>query len=108
MIVSIDRAIMKLPTYKGTVYRSIDSRGIQNIDNFWEKHKEKEVVLYDAFLSSSKNVYDSSMNIQYSIISKNGHDMSTINENEQEVLFSRSSAFVITRVEENHIWMEEI
>lgn len=105
---NLDYALAKLPDYKGTVYRSISSEYIGDVAAFWKMHKVGDVVLYDAFTSTSKVIYDKSMDIQFVIQSKHGKDISLWNTNEQEILFRRGTMFEITKISGNTIFLEEV
>ena len=72
---NLDSALNKLPSYEGTAYRSLSSDMIENIDSFWKTHSVDNIVSYEAFTSSSTSVYDTNMDIQMEIKSKNGKDM---------------------------------
>lgn len=104
----IDRAIEKLPVYKGEVRRSITDFGIEDIEAFWSQHTPGAHVSFPAYTSSGTEVYDESFPIQYVIQSKTGRDMREYNPNEFEVLFKRGTEFVISRVDGNIIFMEEV
>ena len=108
LIRSIDNAIMKLPQYKGEVYRSLSSEYMENWTDFDERHRPGNIIRYDAYTSTSKNIYDETMDIQMIIKSKRGCDFVGINDKEKEVLFKRGTMFLVTKREGNTIWMEEI
>ena len=108
LVDNLDSALEKLPKYKGTVYRSLDSSMIDNPAEFWRLHQPGNVVQYSAFTSTSLNVYDGNMDIQCVIKSNKGRDITAFNPNEQEVLFGRDSNFIITEVKGNTIFMEEV
>lgn len=108
LIRSIDSAIMKLPQYKGKVYRSLSSEYMENWADFDERHRPGNIIRYDAYTSTSKNIYDETMDIQMIIKSKRGYDFVGINDKEKEVLFKRGTMFLVTKREGNTIWMEEI
>lgn len=104
----LDSALDKMPQYKGTVYRSISSRNISDIDGFWRIHKTNSTVYYPAYTSTSTEIYDETMDIQYVITGKNGKDIRIYNENEKEILFKRGTYFNIVDVKGNVIYMEEL
>lgn len=103
----LDSALDKMPQYKGTVYRSISSSNISDIDEFWNVHKKGYFVRYPAYTSTSTDMYDETMDIQYVITGKTGRDIRIYNENEKEILFKRNSRFYIRDVINNTIYMEE-
>lgn len=104
----LDDAIMKLPDYKGIVYRSIDSSMIPDLDKFNEEHQVDNIVHYPAFTSSSTSIYDEEMNIQMIIESRHGKDMRQYNASENEIIFKRDSEFLVTKREGNTIWLREV
>ena len=105
---NLDYALAKLPDYSGTVYRSITSAYIDDMDAFNNEHQVGRVVFSGAYTSTSKSVYDETMDIQYVIQTKHGKDISTWNSNEQEVLHRRGTAFIVTKRDGNTIYMEEL
>ena len=75
---------------------------------FIKSHVIGEPYVFDSYLSASEIVYDESFPIQYVIQSKHGKDIRIYNQQEHEILFKRSSRFLITKVKENTIYMEEL
>lgn len=108
LVLDIDAAISKLPEFKGTVYRSISSDMILDMDAFRAAHAAGKRVCYSAYTSASTNIYDDSFDIQMVIESKHGRDMRKLNAMEQEILFTRDTMFEILKVEGNTIWMVDI
>ena len=108
LIRSIDGAILKLPKYEGTVYRSVSSQMIENFDEFNNQHQVGKVVNYPAYTSTGTEVYDDTMDLQFIIKSKSGRDLREFNPNEQEILFRRGTFFAVVKREGNTIWMEEL
>lgn len=104
----IDRALAKLPVYEGTVYRSLRSDAMPDMESFLRSHRPGSIVTYPAYTSSGTEVYDDGMDIQLVIQSKRGRDMRKYNPTEQEVLFERGSTFVIEKREGKTIWMTEL
>ena len=78
---------------------SLDSRVMENPEEFWKLHQPGNTVGYKAFTSSSLEVYDESMDIQCVINSKTGRDITSFNENEKEILFVRDSLFRIKKID---------
>lgn len=105
---NLDRALEKLPEYRGTVYRSVSSFGINDVDAFVAGYVVGRGKQFPSYISSSLEVYDPAMPIQYIITSKHGKDMTTFNPGENEVLFPRDTWFHITKVSGHTIYMEEI
>ena len=105
---NLDIALNKMPEYQGTVYRSVSDFGIEDVGVFIKSHVIGEPYVFDSYLSASETVYDESFPIQYVIQSKHGKDIRIYNQQEHEILFKRSSRFLITKVKENTIYMEEL
>ena len=108
MIHDIDQAILKLPIYRGTVYRSIGSEDIEDIEAFWQRYRPGEFVPERAYVSSSTEVYDPTADIQMIIQSKHGRDMRKFNPMEQEILFRRGTMFFVEKLEGNTLWLIEV
>lgn len=104
----IEKALEKLPKYKGTVYRSLQSDMIADVEKFNREHQVGKFITYPAFTSAGTEVYDDSMDIQMIIESKSGHDMREYNPLEKEILFLPGTLFKITKREGNTIWLTEL
>ena len=96
-----------MPKYEGTVYRSLSSDMILDVQEFKRLHQPGNYIKYSAYTSSSLEVYDDTMDIQCIIKSKNGKNIMAFNSNEQEVLFKRDSWFYISKIENDIIYLEE-
>lgn len=107
-IEDLDSALLKMPTYEGTVYRSLSNFGIQDVQEFVDSHVPGSAMRFAEFLSCSSAVYDEDFPVQYVIRSKNGRNIQKFNSKEQEILFGRKSKFRITKVEGHTIYMEEM
>ena len=105
---SIDTALAKLPDYDGVVYRSLSKDDLDDIEAFYQQHQMGDTVIYPAFTSASKSVYDETMPIQLIIISKRGKSISDINKLEEEVLFRRETEFLITKIDGETFYLEEV
>lgn len=104
---NLDSALDKMPVYKGVVYRSLDDTEIDDIETFLSNYTVGSYQTFPAYLSTSTEVYDESMPIQYIIQSETGRDIRAYNPNESEILFSRDSGFFVIKVEGNIIYMRE-
>lgn len=104
----LDSALEKMPVYQGTLYRSVSDFGIEDVEAFIKAHVPGRLWRPPEYLSTSTEVYDESFPIQYVIQSKTGRDIRTFNQREQEILFKRKTSFMICRVEENIIYLEEM
>lgn len=108
IISGIDSAIMKLPDYEGTVYRSVGIPNMPDVELFEIQHQPNKYVIYPDYTSASLEVYDSDMEYQLIIKSKHGKNMVKYNPDEKEIIFKRETRFYITKREGNTIWMEEM
>lgn len=104
---ALDEALEKMPVYNGVVYRSLDS-SMMDMKEFRKRYQAGMFVNEPSYISTSTEVYDSSMQIQMIIQSKNGRDLRNYNNFENEILFKRNSKFYVERVEENYLWLTEI
>ena len=104
---NLDSALNNLPVYQGTVYRSLDDTEIENVNAFLASYAVGSYQEFPAYLSTSTEIYDESMVIQYVIQSKTGRDIRFYNPNESEVLFPRNSGFFVTKVEGTTIYLRE-
>lgn len=108
VVENLDSALQKMPKYEGTVYRSLDSNVMENPEEFIVSHQPGMIVQSSAYMSTSTNVYDDTMDIQCVIKSKNGRDISSYNKAEKEILFERDTSLIITAIRGNIIYMEEV
>ena len=108
VIADMDSALKKMPVYEGEVRRSVSGFGIPSVREFINSYKPGEPVNFQEFLSCSTEVYDESFPIQFVIQSKTGKDIRKFNAGEKEILFERDSWFVVTKVVDNIIYMEEV
>lgn len=104
----LDSALDKMPKYEGTVYRSMSSDMLDDPKKFWQAHQPGKVVRYRAYTSTSLKVYDASMDIQCIIKSKNGRNVTSYNPKENEILFKRKTKFIVTKLDDNIIYLEEL
>ncbi len=89
------------------MYRSVSGVGIEDIDAFIDSHVVEREKTFPTYISSSLGIYDEYFPIQYVIKSKHGKNIKCYNQSEK-TLFKRNSMFLITKVQGNTIWMEEI
>jgi len=66
------------------------------------------LIRYDAFTSTSKEIYDETMDIQIVMKVKHGKDISKWNDNESEVLLPRGTRFCVIKTDGKTIYMEEL
>ena len=86
---------------------SVSDFNIGNVEAFINSHVVGEPKIFDSYISSSEFIYDESFPIQYVIQSKHGKDIRLYSQ-EHEVLFKRNSRFLVTKVDGNIIYMEEL
>ena len=75
---------------------------------FIDSHVVERKKMFPSYISSSLGIYDENFPIQYVIKSSHGKNVKCYNQLEKEILFKRNSMFLITKVQGNTIWMEEI
>ncbi len=99
---SLDKALSKMPKYRGTVYRNIgfDIQGQEAFNEFAKSYLEGEIVKYPAYTSASKvqNGYEieDHLRAHFEIIGKNCRDTEGFGSGaEAEVIFSRNSRFKV-------------
>lgn len=112
---NLDKALDKLPKYTGEVTRSLSfgKHRKEELEDFVRQHKLNEIVKYPQYLSSTiGDTYNPDGEVQVRIISKNGKNITNMNEVEKEILFKRGSKFeVIDTKSLNgvcYIYMKEI
>lgn len=105
---NLDSALKKLPIFQGTVYRSVSTDRISDVDAFVKQHAAGKTVSYDAYTSTGKMVYDESFEFQFKIQSLFGRDLTLWKPDEGEVLFERNSKFKVDKVQDGIIYMHQI
>lgn len=103
---ALDRALGKMPVYKGQVIRSLDFSDLE-LRKFAASHKTGNMALYPAFTSSSvKSGYHENPTVLMVIQSQTGRDIRDYNSEEAEILFPRNSRFLVESVRyENGVWI---
>ena len=103
---ALDRALEKLPTYSGTVYRrlSFDLEGREALDAFLAEHQPGGIIGYPAYTSASTDQdgypVEGDLTVTMVIEGRNGRNMAGIGNNfEKEVVYPRESVFSIDRIE---------
>ncbi len=92
---SLDSALSKAPKYQGNVNRSVKIDSQEQLDKILSIFdNDDRIGSWGSYISSSKGVYDESMKLQFIIKSKNGRDLSSLNdEGGGEILFGRQTKF---------------
>jgi hypothetical protein len=120
-LADFDKALDKMPEYKGTVYRNItfDLNGEDEYNAFIEEHSVGNMVRYSQYTSTSKTadgyVVDGNRIVHYEIRTKNGKNISGAGfgvEGEDEVLLKRNAKFKVSHAEKRgsklFLWMDEL
>ena len=111
---NLDSALDKMPKFEGNLIRVLHFNSYEKMKKFLSEHVVKEIKCYGEYISTSKTEnYNPKAQIKiYIRNAKKGVDISSINKNEQEVLYKRNSTFrIIKRVEKDgvvNILMEEV
>ncbi len=107
IVSALDKALDKLPIYKGTVYRNIQFDGLgdkEARDAYIAMHIVGETISYNAYISSSTAldgyVLDGDFVVHHVIQSASGRSLEGYGNNfESEVLLSRTAYYVTDRIE---------
>ncbi len=107
LVRNLDKALEKLPSYKGTTYRVLcfDRQGKDAYDAFIARHVPNALMLYGSYTSASKIPgafdIDGTLKVRIEIDGKTGKDVSRGFglETEQEVLYGRDVYYVTKAVE---------
>ena len=99
---NLDKALDKMPAYEGNLQRSLYFYSDDAVATFMSTHTIGSKVTYKEYISASRGkTYNPDGQVQIFIQNaKKGKDISTINENEDEVIYKRDSSFVVTNVVE--------
>lgn len=126
MVRGIDRAMSKLNTFEGTVYRGIrfeygDYTKKQNAQRYadtlaYYKSNVGKDITEKSYISTGKvktkidkkftTTYAPS--IKFTIESKTGRDVSRYNDEEKEVVFKRNTRFRVVSVKGNNVHLREV
>ena len=92
---NLDSALTKVPKYKGYVNRSVEIDSQERLNTILSIfNNDDRIGSWGSYISSSKGIYDESMQLQFVIKSKNGRDLSSLNgEGGGEILFERKTKF---------------
>lgn len=109
----LNKALDKMPSYEGNLVRCLDLSNAENRKNFLEQHQIGEKVEYPEFISASKKegYSETADTFIYINNAKNGRDISTLNPEEDEVLYKSGSKFAVKNIVERndriYVLMEE-
>lgn len=101
-IKQLDVALDKMPYYEGNLQRSLLFYSDDDVSKFMKIHEIGSRITYKEYISTTKGeVYNPDGQVQIFIENaKNGKDISSLNEGENEVLYARNSSFVVNNVVE--------
>lgn len=78
---NLDQALRHMPIYKGIVKRSVRVETPEQLSKILSVFdNDTRIGAWESYISSSKNVYDNSFNLQFTIKSKTGRDLSLLND----------------------------
>jgi SPP1 gp7 family putative phage head morphogenesis protein len=110
-ISELDAELNKFPNYTGNLIRTIDFSDFPNVNErveyFVNQFIEGEIIEFKEYISTSKMVdYNDNAQIKlYITDAKNGKDISSINVEEQEVLYKRNSKFeVMSKIKQDGVY----
>lgn len=98
LIKRLDNALDKMPTFEGNLTRSLWFYSEDAVETFVSRYVIGEIISYDEYLSTTKGkeLYNPDGQVHLHIFnSKKGKDISTINKDEDEVLFKRGASFKV-------------
>lgn len=98
----LNTALNKMPKYEGNLQRSLYFNSNEDVANFMSGHKIGEPITYNEFVSTTKGeLYNPEGQVQIFIQNaKNGRDISSINESEQEILYKNGTSFDVLNIVE--------
>ena len=102
MVDDLNNALDKMPKYEGNLQRSLYFNDDDAVKMFMQHYKVGETITYKEFLSTTKGeLYNPEGQVQIFIQdAKNGRDISSINDAEQEVLYKNDSTFYVINIVE--------
>lgn len=101
---NLDDALNYIPKYKGIVHRSVNFKNQEQLNKILSIFdNEDRTGSWNQFLSSSKGIYDEDMNLQFTIKSITGRDISLKNdEGNGEILFPRNTKFKLMTIKKEN------
>lgn len=96
---NLDNALKKMPTYEGTLYRTMKFINDADKREFLDSIQVGEKIQFKAYTSTSKRTgYNDEADVFITIQnSSKGRDITKFNASEQEVLYERNSEFICKR-----------
>lgn len=105
---NLDSALKKIPTYRGSVSRSIDFRTEHEADDFVKSISDGKAFAFKQFVSTKKGnkLYNPQALVQIGIKeAAKGHDISFINKAEAEVLYGEKNEFkLVEKAKVGNTW----
>ena len=104
MVTRLDSTLKKIPLYEGNLSRSVYFGNQDLVKEYLENFKIGEEICFKEFISTTCDVelYNPDGEVQiYIENAKNGHDITSINKQEMEVLYERNQRFKVNAVVEN-------
>lgn len=105
---TLDKALSKLPKYKGNLSRSLEFRTMDDVHNFITELENNKKITFKQYISTtySDELYNTNGQVQiYISNSKKGRLLKEFDNGEFEVLYERNSTFkVINIVEQDGIY----
>ena len=100
IVKNLDKALNKIPKYKGIISRSVDLDGEQ-LKEFLKEYTQGSTVKLKAYTSFTKGeTYNPMAKVQLYTYSKNARNIVKFNEGEAEILYPRNSIFKVKRIEQ--------
>lgn len=96
----LDKALDKMPNYKGNVRRSIQFVNNDDFENFIKTHKIKDIKTFKEYLSTTAgDIYNENAQVQIYINgSTQGKNIVKYNQAEQEILYKREQKFEVQEI----------
>lgn len=116
-IKALDKALKKLPTYKGVVKRSLTFYSDEDTMNFLQKEilDNPSHIVFPSYISASygKEFYDPEAEVQLIINSKKSKKLyKELDNGEDEVIYMRNSRFKLNNIMQHgksyYVYMEEL
>ncbi|MBD8026434.1 minor capsid protein [Ureibacillus sp. Re31] len=96
LIKNLDKALDKLPKYEGDLNRSLFFYDDNSLEEYLKGFDIGNIISEASYISTSRSVYDNDDDVRLIIKnSKSGIDLKGYNDTEQEVLYKRSSKFIV-------------
>lgn len=100
--INLDIALNKMPSYEGTLTRSLEFISKEAQESFLKQHTKGNIIEYNQYISTTKGaIYNPDAAVQILIIyTVSGRDISDYNDAEKEIVYERGSQFKVIDVNE--------